>query len=322
MVEIRNFNAVEKLRKLVTWCDYQNDDFIAMFQTIEELEKCYDACHKHGVEFADNLSWDKDDPDYINSPQYLLAKDVNAILGVYHYNVGILTIPMLTQAKKDYLELLHKIENMPFCKAYETFKGCNLEANGMFDCNYKSISVTVERSIGGCELSPSVDIWDDDKVLSFRESFDELLYGHGQGCLVVDADGNLMTREVDMRDVLGLPGHNFDVGSLSLMDYIESHPEKEEELRSNGWLPLVYVSDEAFDSEYFDFVEKVRIAFFMMYEEFVTSSNDEIILDLDYYTGVRVKSLDEITDENWLAFMKAVEDNDLKWREYIRYRVM
>ena len=117
MEEKRNFNAVEKLRKLVTWCDYQNDDFIAMFQTIDELEKCYDACHKHGVEFADNLSWDKNDPDYINSPQYLLAKDVNAILDVYHYNVGVLTIPMLTQAKKDYLELLHKIENMPFCKA-------------------------------------------------------------------------------------------------------------------------------------------------------------------------------------------------------------
>lgn len=85
---------------------------------------------------------------------------------------------------------------------------------------------------------------------------------------------------------------------------------------------MVYVSDEAFDSEYFDLVEKVRIALFMMYEEFVTSSNDEIILDLDYYTGVKVKNLDEITDENWLAFMKAVEDNDIKWREYIRYRVM
>ena len=69
-------------------------------------------------------------------------------------------------------------------------------------------------------------------------------------------------------------------------------------------------------------MEKVRIALFMMYEEFVTSSNDEIILDLDYYTGVKVKSLDEITDENWLTFMKAVEDNDIGWREFIKCRVM
>ena len=270
MEEKRNFNAVEKLRKLVTWCDYQNDDFIAMFQTIDEIEKCYDACHKHGVEFADNLTWDKDDPDYINSPQYLLAKDVNEILDVYHYNVGVLTIPMLTQAKKDFLELLHELEDLSFCKAYVKFRGYNRDGIERFDCNYKSITVTIERSIEGCELLPTVDIWDDKQILSFRESFDELLYGHGHGCLVADTDGNLMTREVDMRDVLGLPGHNFDVGSLSLMDYIESHPEKEEELRSNGWLPLVYVSDEAFDSEYFDLVEKVRIALFMMYEEFVT----------------------------------------------------
>lgn len=320
MEEKRNFNAVEKLQNLVTWCDYQNADFIAMFQTIDELEKCYDACHKHGVEFADNLTWDEEDPDYINDPQYLLAKEVNAILNVYHYNVGILTIPMLTQAKKDFLELLHELEDLPFCKAYIKFGGYNREGVEKFDCNYKSIAVTVERSIEGCELLPTVEIWDDKHILSFRESFDELLYGYGHGCLAVD--GDLFTREVDMRDVLGLTGHNFDVGSISLMNYLNDHPEKEEELRSNGWLPLVYVADEVFDGEYFDLVEKVRIALFMMYEEFVTSSNDEIILDLDYYTGVKVKSLDDITDEDWLTFMKAVEDNDIGWREFIKCRVM
>lgn len=325
MEEKRNFNAVEKLRKLVTWCDYQNDDFIAMFQTIDEIEKCYDACHKHGLEFADNLTWDKDDPDYINSPQYLLAKEVNDILGTYKYKIGTLTIPMLTQAKKEFVELLKRLENMDARTAFVEFDGYNRtlteDGDNMFECKYKSITVTIaDEWDGKCTLRPDVEINDDKNFLSFRERFDELLYGYGHGCLAVVDD--LFTREVDMRDVLGLTGHNFGVGSISLMNYLNDHPEKEEELRSNGWLPLVYVADEVFDGEYFDLVEKVRIALFMMYEEFVTSSNDEIILDLDYYTGVRVKSLDEITDENWLAFIKAVEDNDIKWREYIRYRVM
>lgn len=325
MEEKRNFNAVEKLRKLVTWCDWHNDDFIAMFQTIGEIEKCYDACHKYGLEFADNLTWDKDDPDYINSPQYLLAKEVNDILGIYKYKIGTLTIPMLTQAKKEFVELLKRLENMDARTAFVEFDGYNRtlteDGDNMFECKYKSITVTIaDEWDGKCTLRPDVEINDDKNFLSFRESFDELLYGHGHGCLAVVDD--LFTREVDMRDVLGLTGHNFDVGSISLMNYLNDHPEKEEELRSNGWLPLVYVADEVFDGEYFDLVEKVRIALFMMYEEFVTSSNDEIILDLDYYTGVKVKSLDDITDEDWLAFMKAVDDNDIGWREFIKCRVM
>lgn len=321
MEEKRSLNAVEKLQKLVTWCDCQNDDFTAMFKTIGKIEKCYDACRKHGVEFADNLTWDKDDPNYIKDPKYLLAKDVNEILGVYHYKVGELTISMLSQAKKDFVELLHELEDLPFSIAYRKFEGYNRQGRENFDCNYKSISVTVERSIDGCTLLPTVEIWDDKHIISFNERFDELLYGHGYGCLAI-VDDDLFTREIDPRDVLGLEDLNFDIGSYALRDYLKDNPEKEEELRENGWLPKVFVPDDIFDGDYFSLVEEVRIVLFLMYEDFVTCEPKEILDDYRLYTGVEVKSLSDIDKDGFNKFIKGVDDYGIKWREEVLYRIL
>ena len=325
MVEIRNFNAVEKLRKVMAWCDYQNDDFIAMFQTISQLEDCYDACHKHGVEFADNLSWDKNDPDYINSPQYLLAREVNDILGIYKYKIGTLTIPMLTQAKKEFVELLKRLENMDARTAFVEFDGYNRtlteDGDNMFECKYKSITVTIaDEWDGKCTLRPDVEINDDKNFLSFRESFDELLYGHGHGCLAVD--GDLFTRVIDIRDVLGLQGNKFDVGSFALWDYLENNPEKAEELKSNGWLPKVFVPDDVFESDYFALVAKVRIVLFLLYEDYVTCEHQEVLDDLYFYTGIKAKSLSDVSDDDLNKFIKGVEDYGIKWKEEVKYRIL
>lgn len=74
--------ACDKLRRMVNWLDYQDENFNDRFKSIADLEKCFDACERHGLEFADNLDWeDKDDEEY------LLAVEVNEILGYRYYLV-------------------------------------------------------------------------------------------------------------------------------------------------------------------------------------------------------------------------------------------
>lgn len=74
--------ACDKLRRMVNWLDYQDENFNDRFKSIADLEKCFDACERHGLEFADNLDWeDKDDEEY------LLAVEVNEILGYRYYYV-------------------------------------------------------------------------------------------------------------------------------------------------------------------------------------------------------------------------------------------
>ena len=74
--------ACDKLRRMVNWLDYQDENFNERFESIADLEKCFDACECHGLEFADNLDWeDKDDEEY------LLAVEVNWILRYSYYLV-------------------------------------------------------------------------------------------------------------------------------------------------------------------------------------------------------------------------------------------
>lgn len=52
--------------------------------TISDIEKVFDACEEHSLEFADNLDWEDGDTE---DEEYLLAKDVNEILGKRYYRV-------------------------------------------------------------------------------------------------------------------------------------------------------------------------------------------------------------------------------------------
>lgn len=320
MEEKKDFKTVDKMRRIINWCDFQRDDFIAKFQTIGEIEKCYDACHKHGITFADSLVWDDKDPNLVNDPQYLLAKEVNGILGRYIYPVGELTFPMITQAKKDFLELLNQVEELSFCKNYVKFKGYNRDGVEQFDYNYKSITArVVKTSDTMCSLLPSVEIWDDNHILKFKESFDELLYGNGFGCTVVGDE--FFTREVDVRDVLGLPGHKFHVGSYGLRDYLEENPDEKKFLEEVESTPKLYVPDDVFDGGYFTLVEKIRLILFVAYEDMMVCDGNELIEDFDFYTGKRVMDVNEITEDDWKVFMDNVEESGIKWREFIQRRM-
>lgn len=76
--------ACDKLRRMVDWLNYQDENFNDKFQSIADIEKCFDACERHGLEFADNLDWEDDDTGY---EEYLLACDVNEILGYKYYRI-------------------------------------------------------------------------------------------------------------------------------------------------------------------------------------------------------------------------------------------
>ena len=76
--------ACDKLRRMVEWLNFQDENFNEKFQSIADLEKCFDACERHSLEFADNLNWEDDDSGY---EEYLLACDVNEILGYKYYRI-------------------------------------------------------------------------------------------------------------------------------------------------------------------------------------------------------------------------------------------
>ena len=74
--------ACDKLRRMVEWLNWQDENFNDKFQSVADIEKCFDACDKHDLEFADNLYWEDGDTE---DEEYLLACDVNKILGYKYY---------------------------------------------------------------------------------------------------------------------------------------------------------------------------------------------------------------------------------------------
>ena len=75
--------ACDKLRRMVNWLNWQDENFNDKFKSVADIEKCFDACERHSLEFADNLDWEDGD---IEDEEYLLAKEVNEILGHKYYN--------------------------------------------------------------------------------------------------------------------------------------------------------------------------------------------------------------------------------------------
>lgn len=76
--------ACDKLRRMVQWINWQDENFNDEFKSVADIEKCFDACERHGLEFADSLDWEDGDTE---DEEYLLAKEVNEILGYNYYNV-------------------------------------------------------------------------------------------------------------------------------------------------------------------------------------------------------------------------------------------
>lgn len=74
--------ACEKLHRISEWLNWQDESFNQKFKSISDIEKCFDACEKHDLEFADNLDWEDGDTE---DEEYLLAVEVNEILGYKYY---------------------------------------------------------------------------------------------------------------------------------------------------------------------------------------------------------------------------------------------
>ena len=75
-------NACDKLRRMVEWLDYQDENFNEKLTSVEMIEKMFDACERHSLEFADDLDWEDEEDE-----EYLLAGEVNEILGRKYYRV-------------------------------------------------------------------------------------------------------------------------------------------------------------------------------------------------------------------------------------------
>ena len=74
--------ACEKMRRIVEWMNWQSEAFNMQFKSIADIEKVFDACERHSLEFADNLDWENESDE-----EYLLAKEINEIMGKEYYDV-------------------------------------------------------------------------------------------------------------------------------------------------------------------------------------------------------------------------------------------
>ena len=77
--------ACDKLRRMIYWLNNQNENFNDKFKSIADIERCFDACERHDLEFADDLNWEDEDTE---DEEHLLAIEVNEILGYKYYKTN------------------------------------------------------------------------------------------------------------------------------------------------------------------------------------------------------------------------------------------
>ena len=59
--------ACDKLRRMVYWLNDQDENFNDKLKSITDIERCFDACERHDLEFADDLNLedgDKENEEY------------------------------------------------------------------------------------------------------------------------------------------------------------------------------------------------------------------------------------------------------------------
>ena len=47
-------SAIQKMRNIVSWANYQNEGLNLQFTSIEQIEKAYDFCIENNFEFLDS----------------------------------------------------------------------------------------------------------------------------------------------------------------------------------------------------------------------------------------------------------------------------
>lgn len=66
MNEQTEISAVDKLRNIVNWYGWQNENFAQRFKTVLQLEQVYDFAKNNDFEFLDDLrEYDADEKDKI-----------------------------------------------------------------------------------------------------------------------------------------------------------------------------------------------------------------------------------------------------------------
>ena len=61
-------SAVDKLRNIVNWYGWQNENFAQRFKTVQQLEQVYDFAKNNDFEFLDDLrEYDTDEKDKIKA---------------------------------------------------------------------------------------------------------------------------------------------------------------------------------------------------------------------------------------------------------------
>lgn len=73
--------AIDKLRSIVAWADWQNESFNSRVKSVSDLEKLFDYCASSDlVEFLDDFS-------YLEDEEYKKVKsEVKKLLG---YNINL-----------------------------------------------------------------------------------------------------------------------------------------------------------------------------------------------------------------------------------------
>lgn len=71
---ITNINAIDKLRTIVNWADYQNEGFNQRIRTIEDIQKLYDYAQANDLEFLDEpYQWGEGEQKHIKAINKLLG---------------------------------------------------------------------------------------------------------------------------------------------------------------------------------------------------------------------------------------------------------
>lgn len=74
MITPKQISAIDKIRNIVSWADYQNEGFNERVKSISDLEKLYDYADKEGLEYLDQSAyWEEDEEKHITAINKLLG---------------------------------------------------------------------------------------------------------------------------------------------------------------------------------------------------------------------------------------------------------
>lgn len=87
-------DAIDKMRNIINWVDYQNEDFNCKIRSISDIEKVYNYAIANDLEFVDNLPYND---YYTPKDNFKHSLAINKMLGYKLYD-----IEPISKATKNY----------------------------------------------------------------------------------------------------------------------------------------------------------------------------------------------------------------------------